>query len=167
MLKISVSFCTISSWPIPASSFPAVTTVCTLFQRTSEMGWKWFLPLTSHSPGGQQGIPTLQHKKECWENTVEDLTFLVGHIAGICHVEAPVPHSRAQGGSAVCANSRYSVLGSREREIHALSCAALHHLSSWPLTPCQWDTHSPGSCTVKFLILLFLLHFAWGEMWSE
>lgn len=75
VLKISVSFCSISSWPIPASSFPAVTTVCTLFQRTSEMGWKWFLPLTSLSPGGQQGIPTSQHKKEFWETNSGGFDF--------------------------------------------------------------------------------------------
>lgn len=57
---LKISFCSISTWQyIPASSFSAVTTVYTLFQRTTEMGWKCSSPLKLPSPWGQQNIPIL------------------------------------------------------------------------------------------------------------
>lgn len=56
VLKISINFCSISTWLIPASSFPAAITVYPLFQRRIEMGWKCPLPLMLLSPWGQPDI---------------------------------------------------------------------------------------------------------------
>lgn len=88
VLKTSISFCSISTWLIPASSFPAVTTVYTRFQRRTEMGWKCSLPLTLLSPWGQLDISVFTFGTQ----TEETLPFLVGCVDGIYHEEMPVQH---------------------------------------------------------------------------
>lgn len=159
VLKISVSFCSVSFWPIPDSSFPAVTTVYTV----SKDSWNGMEMVLAQSlrKAGYFYFTAQERILYFGKQAAKDLSFLVGCIAGICHVEATVPHTRAQDRSAVCANGRNCVLGSRERLSHGQLCTTCHP------GHCQWVTHSLGSCTVNFVILLFLLHFAWGKMWSE
>lgn len=130
MLKIGISFCSVSHWLIHASRFPAVTTVDTLLRGRAEMGWKCSLTLTPLNPWGQLDISFSYRirKKPMFRDTdSKDLAALAGCVAGICHMEMPVQDMprpcRSRGRNDVCANGKYGTPWSTERLFYVLLCS--------------------------------------------